>query len=179
MFIVSRNENEVEFADAEFSYVSEVLKPIDASLSKLNHEISKADVWEVGCLCDEGEYLIGLGFCIMQRYMFDVLMDVNLKPLEARKLGPCSSFGEPVAELIHTAANYWKHEPEWHIWLEKLSKQSQETIDRVLHHRDSAHYPLSDLLADLNNSSDLTLLGCLPYLIDWRKAVFEYTEKNV
>ncbi|EGQ7791338.1 hypothetical protein [Vibrio cholerae] len=185
MFIVSRNENEVEFADAEFSYVSEVLKPIDASLSKLNHEISKADVWEVGCLCDEGEYLIGLGFCIMQRYMFDVLRDVAIKPkvaisaVEARKLGPCTSFGEPVAELIHTAANYWKHEPEWHIWLEKLSKQSQETIDRVLHHRDSAHYPLSDLLADLNNSSDLTLLGCLPYLIDWRKAVFEYTEKNV
>lgn len=100
MFIVSKNGNEVEFADVEFSYVSEVLKPIDASLSKLNHEISKADVWKVGSLCDEGEYLIGLGFCIMQRYMFDVLRDVNLKPSKARKLGPCSSFGEPVADLI-------------------------------------------------------------------------------
>ncbi|HIF9447761.1 TPA: hypothetical protein ACX6SQ_000338 [Photobacterium damselae] len=177
MFIGSRIGNEIEFSDVEFFYISEVLKPIDASLSKLNNQISKADVWEVDYLCDNGEYLIGLGFCIMQRYMFDVLKDIKLNPLEARKLGPCSCFGEPVAELIHIAANYWKHEPEWNIWLEKLKKQSQETVDKVLHHRNSAQYPLSDLLADLNGSSDLTLLGCLSYLIDWRKAVFEYSEK--
>lgn len=174
MFIVSKNGN-----DVEFSYISEVLRPIDTSLYELNDKINKADVWEVGSLCDKGEYLIGLVFCIMQRYIFDVLRDVDLKPLEARKLGPCSSFGEPIAELIHAAANYWKHEPEWHIWLEKLSKQSQKTTDNVLHNRNSAQYPLSDLLADLNNSSDLTLLGCLPYLIDWRKTVFEHIKKNI
>mgnify|MGYP000566100834 CR=1 FL=1 len=76
MFVVSKKGNEVEFADVEFSYVAEVLKPIDTSLSELNHEISKSDVWDVSCLCDKGEYLIGLGFCIMQRYMFDVLREV-------------------------------------------------------------------------------------------------------
>ena len=179
MFIVSKKGNEIEFADVEFSYIEEVLKPIDSSLFELNKNISKAEIWEVGPLCDKGEYLIGLGFCIMQRYMFDVLRDIDIDAFKARQLGPFSTFGEPVAELIHSAANYWKHEPQWHIWLEKLKKQSQETVDKILHHRDEAYYPLSDLLADLNGSSELTLLGCLPYLIDWRKNVYEHTEKNV
>ncbi|HCH5892728.1 TPA: hypothetical protein NKZ90_002152 [Vibrio parahaemolyticus] len=179
MFIVSKNGNEIEFADVEFSYIEEVLKPIDSSLSQINRQISEADIWEVGCLCDKGEYLIGLGFCIMQRYMFDVLRDVKVEPSTAREQGPRSSCGEPVADLIHSAANYWKHEPEWHIWREKLDNRSQKTVDKVLHHRDLAHYPLSDLLADLNGSSNLTLIGCLPYLTQWRKAVFDYTEKNI
>ncbi len=155
-----------------------LLEDIDVSLFELNKKISKADVREVEHLCDKGEYLIGLGFCIMQRYMFDVLRDVDINPFEARALGPFSTFGEPVAELIHSAANYWKHEPEWHIWLEKLKERSQETVDKVLHHRDSAHYPLSDLLADLNGSLEHTLLGCLPHLADWRKAVYEHIEKK-
>jgi len=100
MFIVSKKGNEIEFSDVEFSYIEEVLKPIDSSLFKLNKNISKADTWEVGPLCDKGEYLIGLGFCIMQRYMFDVLTDVDINAFEARKLGPISTFGEPIAELI-------------------------------------------------------------------------------
>ncbi|WP_404471947.1 hypothetical protein LG301_14930 [Vreelandella venusta] len=165
--------------DTECSFLEEVLGPIDSSLLEVNRNISEASIWDVGCLCDKGEYLIGLGFCIMQRYMFNALMDVDIKPSDARLLGPRSSVGEPVAELIHSAANYWKHEPEWHIWLEKLNDRSQKTVDKVLHHRDSAQYPLSDLLADLNGSSDITLIGCLPYLTQWREAVFRHVEKNI
>jgi hypothetical protein len=164
----------MEFIDVEFSYIEEVLAPIDSSILKISRQISESDVWGVGPLCDKGEYLIGLGFCIMQRYMFDVLRDVDIKPVEARLLGPRSSSGEPIAELIHAAANYWKHEPEWHIWLDKLKADSQKTIDNVLHRRDSAQYPLSDLLADLNGSSELTLIGCLSYLIQWRESVLRH-----
>ncbi|MGM0856433.1 MAG: hypothetical protein ACQEW0_05050 [Pseudomonadota bacterium] len=166
------------FFDTEYSFLEEVLGPIDSSLLEVNRNILEASIWDVGFLCDKGEYLIGLGFCIMQRYMFNVLMDVDIKPNDARLLGPRSSVGEPVAELIHSAANYWKHEPEWHIWLEKINGMSQKTVDKVLHHRDSAQYPLSDLLADLNGSYEITLVGCLPYLTQWREAVFRHVEKN-
>lgn len=176
--ILSKNENEIEFVDAAFTYMEDALKPIDSSLLAIRNEIAETDIWSVGCLCDAGEYFIGLGFCIMQRYMFDVLSDVDINPAVARSLGPRTSLGEPIAELMHTAANYWKHEPEWHSWKDKLDDRSQKTVDKVLHHRESAHYPLSDLLADLNGDSELTLIGCLPYLTQWRQTVFERIENK-
>jgi len=175
--IIGRGEN-VEFADAKLSYLEELLCSIDRSLLSVNDKIQKADVWGVGCYCDKGEYFIGVGFCAMQRYLFDVLEDVKLDPGLARTLGPKSSIGIPVAEVIHAAGNYWKHSPEWHIWLEKLRLCSQKTVDSILHGKESADYPLSDLLVELVGG-DFRLSNCLPYLIKWHLAVHQYVQKKV
>ncbi len=109
----------------------------------------------------------------MQRYLFSVLQDLKVDPVLAREMGPKSQNGIAIAKLIHAAANYWKHEPEWHIWLEQLKPQSQKTVDVILHGRESADYPLSDLLADLCGENNLLLINCLPYLIKWRLSVYE------
>ena len=179
MLIAFENGGKVEFGDAAMSYLEELLTSIDTSLSNVTSEISAADIWDVGCLCDKGEYFIGVGFCAMQRYLFDVLEDVKLDAGLARTLGQKSSNGVAVAQLIYSAANYWKHSPEWHIWLAELSPRSQTTVDKVLHGRESANYPLSDLLADLCNGESLLLTNCLPYLSNWRLAVYEHVSKNV
>ena len=179
MFITSKNGEHIEFGDAEISYLEELLSSIDTSLFNVTTKINVADIWDVGCLCDKGEYFIGVGFCAMQRYLFDVLQDVKIDPVLARELGPKSSKGVAVAKLIHSAANYWKHSPEWHIWLSELSSHSQSTVDKVLHGRESANYPLSELLADLCNGDSLLLTNCLPNLRDWRLAIYEHVSKNV
>lgn len=179
MIITSNNQDDIELHDSGIGYLKGVLESLDSSLIAIHKEIESSSVWEVESNCDYGEYLIGVGFCVMQRYLFDVLQDIQIDPGLARDLGPRTSNGVAVARLIHSAANYWKHAPEWHIWLQELKPKSQKTIDEVLHSRDFADYPLSDLLSDLNGSSELTLTGCLPYLVHWRKTVFEHIGKNV
>ncbi|QHD49529.1 hypothetical protein CTT34_07400 [Vreelandella aquamarina] len=179
MFLVLNDGGQVKFADAEFFYLEELLGSIDVSLAKTNAQLMKSDVWDRDCMCDKGEYLIGAGFCAMQRYLFDILRDVEIDPGLARELGPKSRNGAAVAKLVHSAANYWKHEPEWHYWLSELQDRAQKTVDTILHSRDSADYPLSDLLADLCGENELLLVNCLPYLSEWRSPVWEKVSKNV
>lgn len=179
MFLVLNDGEQMKFADTEFSHLEELLVSIDVSLAKTNAQIMRLDVWDRGSLYDKGEYLIGAGFCAMQRCLFDILRDVKIDPGLARGLGPTSKNGVAVAKLVHSAANYWKHEPEWHYWLSELQGRAQETVDTILHSRDSADYPLSDLLADLCGEKELLLVNCLPYLSEWRSAVWEYISKNV
>lgn len=175
MIIVSNNE----IHDLGIGYLTGVLESLDNSLISIHTAIENSNKWEVESNCDHGEYLIGVGFCVMQRYLFDVLLDLKIDPGFARDLGPRINNDVAVARLIHSAANYWKHAPEWHIWLQDLKPKSQKTIDEVLHTRDSADYPLSDLLADLCRENSVLLVNCLPYLVEWRKAIYDYIEKNV
>jgi len=179
MFITSKNGRNVEFGDAEMTYLEELLNSVDLKLLDIKNQIKATDFGDAEHLYDRGEYFIGVGFCAMQRYLFDVLENVKIDPGLSRELGPVSSNKVAVAKLIHSAANYWKHCPEWHNWLDELGDRSQKTVDELLHGRVSASYPLSDLLADLCKEDTLLLTNCLPYLVDWRLAVYEYKTKNV
>jgi len=167
-----------ELHDLGIGNLEPLLKIIDASLSPIHKAINTAGIGNGESNCEQAEYLIGVGFCAIQKYLFDVLQDIKIDVGLARDLGPKSNKGIAIARLIHSAANYWKHEPEWHIWLEELKPNSQKTIDETLHGKDFADYPLSELLADLCNGNTLSLSGCLPYLKEWRAAVYKHTSKN-
>jgi hypothetical protein len=160
-----------EFADAELSYLEELLGCIDKILSDVHSRIKTSVDPESEGLCDKGEYFIGVGFCAMQRYLVDVLQDKGIDKGTALLLGPKTVEGLPISVLIHSAGNYWKHSPEWHIWMEKLDERSQKTIDRLLTHDGPAWYPLSEVLAGLCDAGEFSLLRCIPYLKKWRQAV--------
>jgi len=177
--IIAMNRSSTELWDSGLRHLEGLLRTLDSSLTCIQDQIKAADVYEVEIICEQGEYLIGVGFCAMQRYLFDVLQDIDIEASEARKLGPKSRKGKSVAKLIHAAANYWKHEPEWHIWLDKLRKDSQRTVDILLHGKESADYPLADLLSDLCGDKSLLLVNCLPQLLEWRAAVWQHTTKNI
>lgn len=174
---ISRNSNELW--DSGFRHLEGLLISLDASLAPIHDQNKAHDIWEVESICEQGEYLIGVGFCAMQRYLFDVLQDIDIKASDARELGPKSSKGEAVAKLIHAAANYWKHESEWDIWLDKLRKDSQRTVGTLLRGKESADYPLADLLSELCVNKPLLLVSCLPQLKEWRTAVWQHTTKNI
>lgn len=177
MINVSKNQGEIELHDFGIGYLEGILNSLDQSLDPIHQVIQTTSAGHLEGYCEHGEYLIGVGFCVMQRYLFDVLQDIKIDTGLARDLGPKSSKGIAVARLIHSAANYWKHEPEWHIWLEELKPKSQKTIDEILHGKESSDYPLSDLLAELCGKNSLLLVNCLPYLKEWRAAVYEYKKR--
>jgi hypothetical protein len=179
MFITSKHGGNLVFGDASMSYLEELLNSVDIKLLNITNQIKSTGFGDAEHLCERGEYFIGVGFCAMQRYLFDVLTDVKIEPALARQLGPVSSNNVAIAKLIHSAANYWKHSPEWHIWLDELNNNSQKTVDELLHGRETADYPLSELLADICKEESLLLANCLPYLVDWRLAVYKYKTKNV
>ena len=179
MTIITMSRSSTELWDSGLRHLEGLLRTLDSSLMCIQDQIKAADVYEVEIICEQGEYLIGVGFCAMQRYLFDVLQDIEIEASHARKLGPKSQKGEPLAKLIHAAANYWKHEPEWHLWLDKLRGDSQRTVDIILQGKESADYPLADLLSDLCGDKPLLLVNCLPQLLEWRAAVWQHTTKNI
>ena len=179
MTIITMGRSSTGLWDSGFRHLEGLLRTLDSSLSSIHEQIKTAEACEVEIICEQGEYLIGVGFCAMQRYLFDVLQNIDTEASYARKLGPKTQKGESVAQLIHAAANYWKHEPEWHIWLDKLRKDSQKTVDIILQGKESADYPLADLLSELCGAKPLLLVNCLPQLLEWRAAVWQHTTKNI
>jgi hypothetical protein len=172
--------NDDEFADSELSYLEELLGCVDKLLSDVYSRIEDSADPESEGLCDKGEYFIGVGFGAMQRYLVDVLQDRKIDKGIALQLGPKTKEGLPIALLIHSAGNYWKHSPEWHAWLEKLDERSQKTIDRLLTNDRPSWFPLSEVLASLCGGGELSLLHCISSLKKWRQAVDGIVEnKNV
>lgn len=169
----------IDISDIEFIYLKELIELLDGSLSKITKQIEASGYRDVEHLFEEGEYFIGVGFCAMQRFIFEAVQDKHIDANEARELGPRSIEGIPVAKLVHAAANYWKHSPEWPIWQLELTKHSQRTVDVMLNGRESADYPLADLLTDLCKGKPLQLIHCAPYLDDWRNAVNKQLELKV
>ena len=63
--------------DLGISFLEGVLDSLDNSLDPIHKAIKTSSIWEVESYCDHGEYLIGVGFCVMQRYLLDVLQDIK------------------------------------------------------------------------------------------------------
>lgn len=178
MYITSGKANDLIFGDAELSYLEELLGSIDKTLSDINLRIRNSIDPESDGLCDKGEYFIGAGFCAMQRYLADVLQDKRIDKGEALQLGPKNKEGVAISLIVHAAGNYWKHSPEWHIWMDELDDRSRKTIDRLICRDGPARYVLSEVLAGLCNGEELSLLCCIPYLEKWRYAVHQKLHEN-
>ncbi|MDA8154179.1 MAG: hypothetical protein M0003_15945 [Acidithiobacillus sp.] len=179
MYITSGKHNDLIFGDAELSYLEELLCSIDKNLSDINLRIKHSIDPESDGLCEKGEYFIGAGFCAMQRYLADVLQDKRIDKGVALQLGPKNKNGVAISLVVHAAGNYWKHSPEWHIWMDELDARSQKTIDRIISKEGPSCYLLSDLLAELCDEKELSLRSCIPYLKKWRYAIHQKLQENL
>ncbi|MCF6325402.1 MAG: hypothetical protein L3J89_13965 [Gammaproteobacteria bacterium] len=179
MYINFEKENKYTFADAELSYLEELLNSIDKIISEITSKIKCSVDPESDGILDKGEYFIGVGFCAMQRYLVDVLQDKKIDKGLALQLGPKNKDGVAISIVVHAAGNYWKHSPEWHIWMDELDDRSQKTVDRLVSHDGHAWYVLSDVLHELCNEKELSLCSCIPHLEKWRFAVHQKLQKNV
>lgn len=167
-----------EFADEELSYLAEVCSMLDEKIKIDYAKIKAARDVDIDGAGDHCEYLIGLGFTAMQRYLVDVLDMSKINKNDVLKLGNKFSSEFSIAEIINHAANWWKHEPEWTmIAFDEKELTSNKTINAVLEH---AEYPyaLSNILGELLKEQEFCLSNVLPHLIKWRKEVDDYRSKK-
>lgn len=159
-----------EYADSELQFLSELLATLDNKLVEITGLIMDSVCPESDGLTDSGEYFIGVGFSAIQQYLTDTLILTGISKSRAFDIGPRHSDSLTFVAVVNAAANWWKHSAEWvgQPTQNSLALRTQETVTKVSGAED---YPLSNVLASLQGSSEVTLSALLPNLVLWRSAV--------
>lgn len=161
---------EDEFVDWNLDILSELLSMLDGKISEINSQILNSSDPDYEGLCNTGEYFIGIGFVAIQRYLVDTLIGTGIDKNKAYILGPKFSSDITYVSLINSAANWWKHEAEW-FNKDEIPRNGQRTIEHVTAIAESHEYALSNILASICGSGNISLGALVPYLIEWRNFV--------
>lgn len=159
-----------ELGDGELTRLCELLELLDQKLYMIQTLISQSNDSDSDGLCDTGEYFIGVGFVAIQQYLVDTLTFTGLDKRDAFKLGRFYSEGITFIDLFNSAANWWKHEAEWFDKGE-VPKIGENTFNHVKTVAKSDGYELSNVLASICGSSNLSIAAVMPYLKEWRAAI--------
>ncbi|TFH14946.1 MAG: hypothetical protein E4H02_08840 [Lentisphaerales bacterium] len=99
---------------------------------------------------DWAEHVAGIGFVACQTYLTATGACARISKAIALQLGPRhEASGRPIVMAINSAANFWKHYPEWP--LEKKTDR-QDAVRRAfddLGFSADGEYPLSGILTEL------------------------------
>lgn len=166
-----------EYADRELQLLSELLNILDGKVVEVSSLITKSLDPESDGLTDRGEYFIGVGFSVIQQYLTDTLTLTGVSKRSAFDVGPRYSEGFTFVAVVNAAANWWKHSAEW-VGLEATNGQALQTQHIVAETAESLDYPLSNVLAKLLGTNEITLSALLPNLVLWRSAVDAESRRN-
>ena len=164
-----------EYADSSLGLLSELLTILDEKVTEVNRLIAHSTDPESDGLTERGEYFIGVGLSAIQQYLMDTLTLTGIEKNCAFNLGPQYSHKLTFVAVVNAAANWWKHSAEWK-WQDqeqqnKLAQRTQETVLEVVVDKEGLWYPLSNVLAALQGTHEVTLSALLPNLVLWRSAV--------
>jgi hypothetical protein len=137
------------FVDFDLDLLHQLIHIIDQHLELMAQEAVEADDPDSFGYFDRMEHLTGLGFVACQTYMASICGSLRIEKQKALAIGPVHSSGQTKAQIINSAANYWKHNSEW--ILEKSDRQRkriEETFDLV-GFPINTDYPLSGVLTEL------------------------------
>lgn len=164
-------ENEVH--DTQLPILTGLLEYIDTELQKIQVCTDAGlDVDSIGVL-ETGEYLIGVGFVAVQQHLNESLMKKYLKKHDAFSLGPIHSTNASSISIINAAANWWKHESEWHR-LGEVPKNGERTYKTIMDISNQHDYALSNVLASFSESKNLSFSeSIIPCMEEWSKAIME------
>lgn len=165
-----------EYADGELQLLSELLATLDNKLVEISSLIVASVDPESDGLTDRGEYFIGVGFSAIQQYLTDTLTHTGISKSRTFDIGPSHSDRLTFVAVLNAAANWWKHSAEWVGPIQSgLALRTQEIVIEI---SGTEGYPLSNVLANLQGSSEITLSALLPNLVLWRSAVDGERWKN-
>lgn len=163
-----------EFCDYDFYLLTEMLEHLDVKVKKINSDISLSADPDTDGLFDKGEYYIGVGFSLIQRYISSTYPKSNIKKSDALELGEKIKSNLSYIKVINAGANYWKHEDEWGLMssitkdVNSLKDAAKNTINTIELLTPWASYTCSNLLAALVGENEFVLSSLLPYLESWR-----------
>jgi hypothetical protein len=122
-------------------------------------------------ILDQIEYICGFGFVACQMYITEVASRFKLRKRDALVSGPTHRTGRSIAELVNSAANHWKHSPEWDFDLPiTQAKQTLEVIQSLGVDIDSS-YPVSAALYEILSPRPARFKNLIPFLTEWRDAL--------
>ena len=159
-----------EYADRELDLLSELLNILDGKVVEVSNLMAKSPDPESDGLTDRAEYFIGVGFSVIQQYLADTLTLTGVSKRCAFDSGPRYSKEFTFVSVVNAAANWWKHSAEW-VGQEATSGLALNTQRIVSETAESLDYPLSNVLAKLLGTNEITLSPLLPNLVLWRSAV--------
>tara|TARA_R110001583_G_scaffold58364_3_gene174092 strand:- start:13863 stop:14387 length:525 start_codon:yes stop_codon:yes gene_type:complete len=159
-----------EYADGELQLLSELLAILDNKLVEISSLIVTSVDPESDGLTDRGEYFVGVGFSAIQQYLTDTLTLTGIGKSRAFDIGPIYSERLTFVAVVNAAANWWKHSAEW-VWQPKQHGLALRTQGIVTEVSGTEDYPLSNVLSNLQGSSEMTLSALLSNLVLWRSAV--------
>jgi len=164
---------EDEVHDTQLPILTVFLEYIDTELLKIQDRVDAGyDVSSTGAF-DIGEYLIGIGFVAVQQHLNESLMNNYLKKNEAFSLGPIHSTNASSISIINAAANWWKHESEWHR-LGEVPRNGERTYNTIMDISNQRDYALSNVLASFSDSKKLSFSeSIIPCIEEWSNAVME------
>lgn len=163
-----------EIAFYDISVITELLRGIDAQLSKLAKEIDNCPDPDSFGLCDLAEGICGMGFVACQWYLSTIYGWLKADKSDALKLGPRHLSGLTCVQLLNDAANYWKHREEWSL------KQNREKAARTISNISKLgidcenDYVLSCVLVSISPSKKMQFAPLIPSLKSWTKQVSEH-----
>ena len=155
--------------DSDLWFLRSVLETLDLRLAELDLAASKTTDPESSGICDPYEELCGVGFVTAQRYLAAVCGWYYVEKHIALKTGPEIGWGLTIAQIINSAANYWKHHDEWWTADPKPKMKRKDPLEAF---GDSIgyDYPLSCILAGLSEQP-YRLSKLVPKLEEWRYSV--------
>lgn len=169
-----------KFSDFDLKMLCHILTLLDSSLTELQQQIDASDDPDGMGFCDQGEYLVGTGFMLCQRYLSSTFGCHNVSKDVALSIGPFHKEGRSIVGLINAAANYWKHEIEWPFAtldestgavrvrdIDAIDSRAKRTIREIEVVTPWSDYTCANLLYELTAS--LRLMDLIPIFEDWRQ----------
>lgn len=165
-------------ACSNLPFLCELFDLLDKKIHEIELLILQSNDPDTDGLLDRGEYFIGVGFVACQQYLVDTLFFTTIKKNYAYGLGPVHSSGITYVELINSAANWWKHEPEWFSKREVPNNglRTFDNVTAIAGNEYFGHYVLSEVLASICDSK-LSFKSVVPFLLEWREAVHNSVER--
>jgi hypothetical protein len=166
-----------QFADGELQLLSELLGLLDTKIIEIRKLLGETTDPESDGILDRGEYFIGVGVVAIQQYLADTLTLTGIEKKRALNLGPTYSEHLTFVAILNAAANWWKHSAERYSNTAPR-KDAARSLEIVTEVGDSDSYQLSNVLAKLLRSSEVTLCSLIPHLILWRSALDKERRKD-
>lgn len=159
-----------EYSDGELQLLSDLLSMLDCEIFRVQKMIDSSSAPESVGLTDRGEYFIGIGFTAVQQYLTDTLALTGVSKKKAFNLGPRYSHQLTFISVVNAAANWWKHSAEW-LSSNRERADALHTKQVIADVTEMEEYALSNVLAELLGSPEISLSALLPNLMLWRSAI--------
>jgi hypothetical protein len=160
-----------DFLDFGLDFLEASAALIDPRLERLDSAARTSPDPDAFGIFDQIEYISGFGFVACQTYITEVVNRFKLKKRDALEFGPKHRTGRSMAHLINSAANHWKHSPEWD--LDTPTTQANQTLEVIqsLGVDVDAAYPVSATLYEILSPLPARFRNLSPYLTEWRDAL--------